>query len=427
MTDLKHDLESRFIAALLKANVAEQEVFHAKQIPLEVFQLRPTELHWINSYREKHGRYPSVFAYEAKFDEVEEHDDPVAACLQPIMDLAMFNQMRKVQDKTRKLLDEGESVQKAMAVFKDSASALTAYSSDYVDVDFGNSRSALTRYQDWFRARKDRQAMTTPWPTLTKLIKFLRHGEVVTICGRTSLGKTWLVINWCHHLAKGGAKCVFFTKEMPTEQIHDRFEAFHYGLPYDAMRASELPPKVLRRWRQARQKDSKLPLIISGEETIEGGGLSPIISLIQRYRPQVVFIDGAYLIRPENAPKNAQSTEVLRLLSNRLKVIAKVTKTVIVPVVQMNRQAESKDGSAKGSISSVYGSDAWAQDSDYVIDIGGKRGTSSRLITLLKGRESNVGDFQVGFQLDPKPDFSESSSSLPGGAVAGKVSFKGIS
>ncbi len=427
MSDLKHDLESRFIAALLSAKPGEQATFHAQQIPPGVFKLRPTEMHWINAYRDKHGVYPSVRLYESKFDELELHSDPLSACLQPIMDLAMFQQMVKVQEKTRSMLDDGQSVQQAMTVFKTEASQLSTYSADYVDVDFNRSRSALVRYQEWFKVRKQRQSMTTPWPTLTKLIKFLRPGELVTICGRTSLGKTWLVINWCHHIAKGGTKCVFFTKEMPTEQIHDRFEALHYRLPYDAMRASDLPPKVLRRWRQERQIDSKMPLVISGEETLDGGGLAPVIALIQRYQPEVAFIDGAYLIRPEHAPKNAQSTEVLRLLSNRLKTVAKVTKTVIVPVIQMNRQAESKDGSSKGSITSVYGSDAWAQDSDYVIDIGGKRGTSARLITLLKGRESNIGDFMVNFQLDPQPDFSESALALPGGASGGKVSFKGVS
>jgi len=271
------------------------------------------------------------------------------------------------------------------------------------------SNVSLKRYLSTVRnqAAGGSKVIDSPWPSLNKMIFFLRPEETVIVAARTSVGKTFWVINWAHYLASKGIKTLFITKEMSSEGISDRFECLKYGLPYAAFRSACLPPKLLRKWKRARQNDIEdYPLIISGEETIEGVGLEHVTSKIHQYDPEVVFIDGAYLINPEGLNKRASPVERFSYISNRAKAIAKAKKKIIFLVIQMNREAEHADGAVKGSIKTIYGADAWAQDADYVFDLGGIRGSKQRTVTLLKGRESVIGEFNIRFQLDP-PNFKE--------------------
>jgi len=117
------DNELRFISALLRANRADQEQFYCQQIPKGIFKLREQEIHWVYAFREKYAQYPSVKAFESRFNKkLIKHSDPMAASLQPVLDRAMFAQMSLVQESTKKIIDEGGSMESAMRVMKEGIS-----------------------------------------------------------------------------------------------------------------------------------------------------------------------------------------------------------------------------------------------------------------------------------------------------------------
>ena len=419
------DAETRFISALLRAKRSEQRDFYAKQIARGVFRIKEAEINWVYKHRERTGEYPSRYLYEQKFGPLRRHRDPLAVCLQDVLDMDIYEQMKSVQAKTKKSLDDNDPVSVAMQIFRDGANQITSHSVSSVDVDFSSTTSSVARYREMVRIRNEGgKLMTTPWPSLNKLVKYFLPGEVVDIVARTSMGKTWVALNLAAHVASEGWKVLVITKEMTTERLTDRLECLKYKLAYDSFREGTLSPAVVSKWARSRLKEP-LPdnLIISGEETVIGTGLAHVVSKIDQYNPDLVVLDGAYLIVPEGVSPRAQDTEKLKFLSNRLKAITLAKRVVMVPVIQMNRQAEGKDGEVKGSLGAIYGSDAWAQDADYLLDLGGKRGSNYRTLSLLKGRESNIGEFNIEFALSPYPKFNQTAV----GAHASQASFTGVS
>lgn len=424
------DNDSRFIYALLSSNKSEQEKFYAQAIPQGIFTVKQREIKWVYDHRERYGAYPSLQSYQAFFrSKLPSHRETLPAVLQPILDLAMFEQMRKVQLKVKKMLDGGEPVKDALAVFKAETQRLSTYSVDYVDVHFARDNSAIERYRQRAKSRVSQQTqrILTPWQSLNGLIKYFTPGEVADVVARPSMSKTWTTLHWANHLANSGYKGIFFTKEMPTEQIQDRNEALKFRLDYELQRDGKLPMKELLRWQSEKRKlrhADNYNLVISGDETIEGTGLAHITSKIQQYRPDFVVLDGAYLIYPEGLSKNAPRTERFGFLSNRLKAIAKATKVFMIVVLQMNRLAEKagKNGSqTKGTIADIFGSDNWCQDADWVFELSGKRGSNRREISLLKARESALGSVHIRSEISPYPCFDEMSA-----AMTGQVQFEGI-
>ncbi len=406
---MSEDIELRFFGALLRASPGEQQEFYTRQIPRSVFRVRTAQVHWIYTHREKFQQYPSIAAFESKFnDKIPEVSESVSAALNPILEFAMFLQMRKVHELVKESLDKGTPILDAMTLFKAEAAKLSAYSTDYTDLAFHTSMVSDIRYRERVRARRLGTTMLSPWPALNGMVKSFQFGEVVILSARPNLGKTWGLVAWANFLSDCGFPVLFITKEMPTEQIADRLEAHRFGLDYSAFREGTLPASELRRWRDDRTRFiSKAPLTLCGHETVAGVGLEHVVSKIEEYVPAVVVVDGAYLIYPEGCRKNATEVERLTFLSNRLKSIAKAKKLFLIATVQLNRSAETQSGQTKGALKAVFGADAWSQDCDYLLSLDGDRHSPLRNIDLLKGRESSLGGFPINFQLSPRPNFTQ--------------------
>lgn len=421
------DADQRFIYALLKANRNEQDKFYTQQIPRGVFKLREKEINWLYQFRERRGVYPSLALYHTHFpdpeDRLRRHKDSISATLQPILDMSMFTQMRDLTVKAKEMIDKGTEISTAMEFFKQGANRLSSFSTDYVDINLEDTPSVMRTYRNIVKQSQMGGLLDTPWPTMTKLVKYYMGGNTVALVSRMNMGKTWLLVEWANYYASRGIPCIFTTKEMTSEQISMRVEAKRYRLPYDAMKGGDLRPAIWKRWQKDRCFKDSYPLIVSGSDTIEGTGLEHVITKIEQYSPRVVFIDGAYLLEAKGLPFNVKQNERYSYISKRIKSLAIAKNIVIIFTLQQNRDAERKDGTTGGNLAAVYGSDAWAQDADTVAEFGGKRGSAQRTVTIQKGRDSAVGEFNVKFMLEPYPIFSElgRASSAGQGTI-----FKGI-
>lgn len=410
------DIESRFISALLRANKGAQAKFYAAQIPKGVFVIQTAEIDWIYRFRTTYGSYPSVRAFCLKFGtKLPRIKDSMEAALEPVLDMAMFEQMRKLQGATKKQIDEGKPIREVMEAYRAKASTLTTYTTSHVDINTATSRGAQLRYSETVKAytHATKGLIDSPWETLNKAILYTRPGERITVAGRSSLGKSWLIAYWAEHWARKGIRTGIFTKEMPGEQFEDRIDCIRHKLCYPEFRSGDLSPKELRRWhREKRDLQNEIPLFIFGSETIEGLNYNTVITKVEQYRLDAIWIDGVYLIRPPELRPDISDNQRFAYLSNRSKELAKHLNVVLGVTVQDNRTAEDEDGNSKGRAGSVYGSDTWLQDSDILISMGGKRGGSSRSLELTKGRESSLTELNIGFQLDPYPAFLDQGVNL---------------
>jgi replicative DNA helicase len=435
---------AKFITTLLKANKSQQEAFYALQVPRAVFKEGQAEIRWIYDYRDRHRSYPSLSTFKARFTSFKpvKSKDTVETSFQAILNQHLFEEVSDLVDKAKSMYAGGRDMSEVIGYMRKASQEISTFDTGYVDMNVRTSDSALKRYHQRVseRIHGGNKFNPTPWPSMNDLIGFSEYGEHNIIASRTSIGKTWLELNWAVHLAKQGERVVVFSKEMPTPQVGDRIECILFELPWPNFRKGTLPPRVLRAWKDARRRlkiNSNLNygrnnfiefgdnIIVSGQETITGVGFSHIISKIQQYQPTVVFVDGAYLITPEGLNRNANGVERFTMISNTSKRLAIAFKTLWYSIIQINRLAENKTGESNPSLKDIYGADAWAQDADNVYLIGGKRGGKSRMLSLAKGRESNIGDISIKFELAPYPDFKEIKTikSLSSG---GSVEFDAI-
>lgn len=237
---------------------------------------------------------------------------------------------------------------------------------------------------------------------------------------------TWMALYWANYFEQLGERVLFISKELPSIQVLARWSSLRFKFSYPDFRKGELSPRHLVRWNRAAiqfKKDDRV--IISGNDTVKGVGFNQIFQKIQSFSPTVLVVDGAYLIYPEEKFNN--DVQRFAFISSMLKRISMAYKLKTIAVVQAKREAEADtlSGVTKAGITHIYGADTWAQDSDWVIMLNGKRGASIRTASLEKSREGEIGSWGLDFKLHPFPCLGEVAT-LQNAGNQNQIEFTGV-
>lgn len=247
------------------------------------------------------------------------------------------------------------------------------------------------------------------WPTLDALTGGLAGGDLAYFIARPGVGKTNVLTYIAHNAWKQGFKPMLLTMEMTDVQISRRVYGLEGRFNPDTIRRSIPETAVEEKLSGAiKSFDEGVPFhVICGQtkQTVES-----ITALVDELRPDVLFIDAAYLVSMNGPSKS--TWEKLAAVSERLKQVAVTRNIPIIMTVQFNRDA------AKGKryeLDTIAGSDAIGQLGSVIVSIreGDEQYEGSRrILNVIKNREGGVGEFEIHNRFDP-PDFSEVVSNVP--------------
>jgi len=250
-------------------------------------------------------------------------------------------------------------VDKAVDYLRNAVREIEDANTSESDLDWNTS--AEIRYQKYLELQ-DKQGIDgyrTPFNTLDEATQGFHDSELILIVARQGVGKTWLTNIFAHENVKNGVNVLYFTKEMPSWQVARRFDALQFDLNYQELRSGRLTQDKETEWRSKLDtlKDGKLHII--GEES---GGVSHVAAKIERYKPDIVYIDGMYLM--DDDQKARDGWQRLLNISRDLKKLSKKACVPIVATVQFNRQADN----TKGNSANISGGDI-ARDADVILGL----------------------------------------------------------
>lgn len=196
---------------------------------------------------------------------------------------------------------------------------------------------------------------------------------------------TWLMVSTAVHAFKHGRRVLFITMEMPTEQIRRRAAAVWSKTNYQALRSGQLTVSERQRYFDDLDALSELDgFILSGGDENRGTGITALGAKIQEYNPDIVFVDGVYLMHDDRGGKRSSDWQAISHITQDLKSLGKRANLPIVGSTQSNRQGEKTKGA---SLSEMAFSDSFVQDGDYVIRLihGQKEKDDREAIVTLPG------------------------------------------
>lgn len=201
-------------------------------------------------------------------------------------------------------------------------------------VDFVSHNEEVLRLYD--QAQSGVRGIPFPWPTLTEATMGMSPEDLVIMAARTGVGKTFAGLLFARAAWEAGRRVLVVTTEMAQVRLVQRFYAIHLRLPYGAFLRGRLPEDVwVRAQQQIRDFDTDRLKLIGGAFDFK---MPTLEAAIDEAKPDLVFVDGAYLLVTEGRDRFDRAASAF----NELKRIAKRCHIPIIASSQFNRQADTK-------------------------------------------------------------------------------------
>lgn len=268
------------------------------------------------------------------------------------------------------------------------------------------SKDGEDRKRAYEERKKNRGMLGIPMgiDRLDMILKGMQPKQLITLIARTGVGKTWFYILLAAYCQLNNYRVLFLTTEMSEEQIEDRIEAMLMGIMYEEFNYNKFKSGTLDSEQEKQyfefldRKDKLEPLII---ETATG--VSNVNAKIQQYKPDIVFIDGVYLMEDDRGAEQ----DWLRVthITRDLKMLAKRNKMPILINSQADKTTSTKTGP---ELDNIGFASAIGHDSDVILALFRDEEMledREMKIKILKQREGVTGSVMLNWDFTTM-DFS---------------------
>ena len=229
-----------------------------------------------------------------------------------------------------------------------------------------------------------------PWAPLNEATQGMHPGEFLLIFGRPKSMKTWAslyVVTLLNMYAN--ARVLVYSLEMKPKVILRRISAIRAVVNYKKLLSGKLQPADCERFFQILyqvKNESRMAKVTpqDGPRTpalmVTGGGgnngINFLHSKIREFKPDIILIDGLYLMNDDRGGKKTVDWKAIAHISQDTKVTAREFNIPILATAQANRKADKDVRNA--DVSEIAYTDALGQDTDFSIRVGKRIDKSSK-------------------------------------------------
>lgn len=269
--------------------------------------------------------------------------------------------------------------------------------SQNTDVHFHDSFSRSIRKMELIEAGVDLSCGFWPWMPLQDATGGIQPDDYVVIYGRPKSMKSWVIAYLLATMYEQRKRILVYTKEMTADNIFARAGACLASIRYQEFRRGKLSHAekqslymVERMLHQARMQQTVICL--SGQDATEGGDTVPWLkSKIETYKPDIVFVDGMYLMSDAKGAK--KDNQRVMNISRALRQIPLKMEVPIISTIQANRKAA---GNEDANTDEVAFSDSLSQDCTVLMRaINLKNEPTIALVMSGISREFHLNGFKI--------------------------------
>lgn len=220
--------------------------------------------------------------------------------------------------------------------------------------------------------------ITTGLKDLDHKLGGLHPSDLLILAARPSMGKTSLAVNVAYNAAKAyaesggtqGGAVGFFSLEMSADQLATRILSDESGISGDDIRKGNIKESDFRKFVEASQKLSQVPLYIDDTPALSIGAVRTRARRLKRqFGLDMLVIDYLQLLQGSGSAQSA-GNRVLEIseITRGLKAIAKELNIPVIALSQLSRAVEQREDK-RPMLSDLRESGSIEQDSDVVMFI----------------------------------------------------------
>lgn len=195
-------------------------------------------------------------------------------------------------------------------------------------------------------------------------------GQLITLVGRQKSGKTFLTVNSAYHAWRKGYSVLFFSVEMSTDLLKQRFYSLGAHVSNGRMRRGTLrdteKEKVRAFKREMEKLDSELPRFIVSEKK-SMITLDDIEAEVKKHNPHIVYVDGFSFMIDRRTNRMTDDWQANENVAAELKAFAMENSLTVF----VNTQAQEKQFSSSKGIEGrlIQGGTGLLKASDLVLGL----------------------------------------------------------
>jgi replicative DNA helicase len=364
---------------------------------------------FISAHAKKYAKLPDMQTVEAHTDEeLPSPEEPFEYYRDLMEQRHIEHELKRTMKEASKHLGlTGKDPAKALKMMADVVMNLVAKKQLRQVSDFRDAYDELVAdYVHKYNADEG-SGIRFGWPTLDNMTGGLITGDMASLVGRPQKGKTWQMLYSAHHSwSKQQAIPLFVSMEMKPLPIKQRLAAMQAKVPALKLKNAELSTTYLTKFKQSmiEVKGAGVPFwIVDGNlaATVED-----IWMLARQLKPDSIWVDGGYLVKhPRERDRWKRVAENAELMKSELSDLCP-----LIASWQFAKTGAKKKGKGdKPDLEDIGYTDAIAQVSSLVLGLLDEDSVEtivSRLVTILKGRYGETGQFRTHWDF-VKMDFSE--------------------
>lgn len=199
---------------------------------------------------------------------------------------------------------------------------------------FSHVPGVLAKYE---RMKAGERGIPFPFAGMNDATLGMWPQDLILFAARLGIGKSWSLLLIARAAWKAGTRVLLCTTEMSQERMAERFFAMDRKLPYAQFRNGSLNPyqesAMYEGLLKMMEKDDGRFRVLGGDFDFRMPNLQ---AEIEEFLPDLVIVDGAYLIESEGegrTEKAANTFNALKRLANRMHI-------PIVVSSQFNREVK---------------------------------------------------------------------------------------
>ena len=350
----------------------------------------------LKSHFTKYGECPSLDVVTENFpsyrvvdvvDSVEYLLDELIAARRKSATITMIGEAIEKIEKQRD--HEGALIEIQKGIVKLEQDGLTKSS----DVDI--TENPMQLWDDYLYRKNNPGLLGVPtgFPTIDAATNGLQNGQLIIIVAPPKTGKSTLALQIAQNVHLSGSTPMFQSFEMTNQEQLSRYVAMRARVSHTRYQVGALTEAEESRVKSKLQAVSQMREKFWLIGATEGATVSAIASKIQIHQPDVVFIDGMYLMIDENGEKPGSP----QALTNITRSLKRLAQRVNKPIVISTQVLENKMRNGQVTTDAIGYSSSFHQDADVIFGLQreDENVDDTRLLKVIASRNSGPAEVSM--------------------------------
>jgi replicative DNA helicase len=258
-------------------------------------------------------------------------------------------------------------------------------------------KTAQQRWENYLERKKHPAGLLglpTGFPTIDKATLGLQPGQLCVITATPKVGKSTLAMQMAINIHRtAGMVPMFYSFEMSNKEQADRYDSMVARISQQRLLTGSLDNQEEGRLKRSYDTAARFHNGFWLVGAASGTTLSGVTNKLQIHHPDILVIDGVYLMEDEQTGEK-NTPQALTNLTRGFKYVAQKYR---VPIIITTQSLDKKKENGRVTANSIGYSSSFFQDADVVfaLEVDDTWADKTRKLSIVASRNSGPGEVDL--------------------------------